>query len=267
MGVAPRYREIADELRDAILSEGELAKVRLVSDAKLPTEPELATHFGVGRGTVRQALQSLMIEGLVETRGRAGTFVRRLPVLVHSAHAEHPDRAGTADTWHDEVTRSGRTPSQDFAFRIVPASNGVAQRLHVEVDVLVVVRECLRYVDGMAWSEQTSYYPLDVAQAAGLDAPHDIQEGTVRRMSDRGFREIGWTDEVSCRPATAEESRTFSVSPDASMLVYNRVGWTDQRPVRLSREILPADRNVVRYELGDMRGRRVWRQQRGSAEA
>jgi DNA-binding GntR family transcriptional regulator len=63
---------------------------------------------------------------------------------------------------------------------------------------------------------------------------------------------LGWADEVSCRPATEDEARTFGVSQDASVIVYNRVGWTAERPVRLTREILPADRNVILYEAGDL---------------
>lgn len=255
MGTTPRYREIADELRDAILGEQDLLGTKLCGGARLPTEPELGDHFECSRGTIRQALQSLTAEGLIETRGRAGTFVRRLRVLEHSAHTEHPDRKGTADSWHSEVLNSGRVPSQDFSFRIIPAAPGVAKRLRIQEKDLVVVREMLRYVDGVPWSDQVSYYPYDIAAAAGLDTPHDIQEGTVRRLAARGFREIGWADEVSCRPATVEEARTFGISQDASMIVYNRVGWTDQRPVRLTKELLPADRNVVLYEAGDLRAK------------
>lgn len=67
----PAYRQVADELRAQIvagvLSAGE----------RLPTEPELGQMFGVGRGTVREALRVLASQHLIETtRGvHGGSFV------------------------------------------------------------------------------------------------------------------------------------------------------------------------------------------------
>jgi len=252
MAATPRYREIADELRDAILGESSLLGVKLRGEAKLPTEPELGEHFSVSRGTIREAIKSLTLEGLIEARGRQGTFVRRLGMLTYSTQYEHPDRQGDADSWSDQVVAGDRVPSQDFDFRIVPATNGVAQRLQIEVGSLVAVRECLRIIDGTPWQLQTSFYPLDVASAAGLDTPRDIEEGTVRRLAAHGYREIGWIDEITCRPANEDDSRMFGLSIDASIMVYHRVAWTDQRPIRLTRELLPADRNILSYRHGDL---------------
>lgn len=64
---------LANHLRQQIL-EG-----KLVEGSALPVERVLASSVGLGRGTVRDALRVLEIEGLVVTRpGRAGgSFVRR----------------------------------------------------------------------------------------------------------------------------------------------------------------------------------------------
>ncbi|WP_454825183.1 FadR/GntR family transcriptional regulator [Paraburkholderia xenovorans] len=42
---------------------------------KLPVEPELAFLLGVSRGTVRATVRSLVVEGLLDVRQGAGTFV------------------------------------------------------------------------------------------------------------------------------------------------------------------------------------------------
>ncbi len=70
----PKASEVlADRLRQQIL-EGDLPE-----GSALPVERVLATSVGLGRGTVRDALRVLEIEGLVVTKpGRGGgSFVRR----------------------------------------------------------------------------------------------------------------------------------------------------------------------------------------------
>jgi len=52
-----------------------IAKGQLKPGDRLPTEPELMNQFGVGRSTLREAVKSLVVAGLLETRRSAGTFV------------------------------------------------------------------------------------------------------------------------------------------------------------------------------------------------
>jgi len=248
---APRYREVADDIREAILREQTLLTVTLADGAQLPTEPELSSHFQVSRGTIRQALRELAAEGLIETRGRSGTYVRRLPMLEYNTDAEDPNRhdeePGLTDTWFSVVKRSGRQPSQDFRFRIEPATTGVASRLHVEINDLVVVRECIRHVNEIPWSEQVTYYPSPIAERCGLNTPHDVPEGTVRRMAARGVTEERLEHEISSRPANDEERRRFELASGVSVLIYRRLGWSSGQPIRYTIETLPADRNVITH--------------------
>lgn len=252
MAAEPKYRELADELEEAIRAEATLLGVTLVDGAKLPTEPELAAHFQASRGTVRQALSGLAAEGLIETRGRAGTYVRRLPLLEYNVDSENPFRkdetATVTDTWSSVVTASGHAPSQDFKFRIEPASPTVAARLNIEANELVVVREMLRFVDEMPWSDQTTYYAYELAKECGIDVPTDIPEGTVRRMATRGYVEHEVRHEISSRPASSDERRRFNLAPGVSVLLFRRLATTAEGTVtRLTVEILPADRNVITH--------------------
>src|SRR5262245_58464169 len=65
----PRYQEIADALR-ARIRDGELAP-----GARLDTQRQLAKRFGVTLMTLRQALEVLEREKLIERRHGLGTFV------------------------------------------------------------------------------------------------------------------------------------------------------------------------------------------------
>lgn len=64
-GAAPLYIQVADLLRDRI-TEGEW-----MPGDYLPSEPDLAHKYGIGRDTIRDALAILANEGVIVTsRGR-----------------------------------------------------------------------------------------------------------------------------------------------------------------------------------------------------
>lgn len=69
--VRPAYEQIADQLRTLVI-RGELRP-----GERLPAEGDLATMFGVGRTTAREALRLLASQGLVTTRRGVGggTFI------------------------------------------------------------------------------------------------------------------------------------------------------------------------------------------------
>jgi 2-aminoadipate transaminase len=70
-GGVPLYRQICQQLREAILT-GDLPE-----GARLPTERALARELGVNRTTVMNAYNELASEGLVEGHVGRGTLVRR----------------------------------------------------------------------------------------------------------------------------------------------------------------------------------------------
>lgn len=79
----PRYRAIADELRDRI------QRGIIPSGALLPTEGVLTTEFQASRGTVRQAIAALRDERLVATEHGRGTYV--IPLVRKRSLDEESD--------------------------------------------------------------------------------------------------------------------------------------------------------------------------------
>ncbi len=93
----PLYRQLATRLR-ADIERGEIA-VR----EKIPSENQLASDFGIGRPTVRQATDLLVREGLLQRRRGAGTFVlppaRRIDLFsLAGTSAALSDSSLTAET-------------------------------------------------------------------------------------------------------------------------------------------------------------------------
>jgi GntR family transcriptional regulator, uxu operon transcriptional repressor len=77
------YRQIADQLAH-LISSGEFP-----AGARLPAERELAVSLGVSRTSVREAIISLEMSGLVDVRVGTGIFVSARP-------ADGASRAGDA---------------------------------------------------------------------------------------------------------------------------------------------------------------------------
>ncbi|MFD1863865.1 FadR/GntR family transcriptional regulator [Planococcus chinensis] len=69
MKQSKRYLDIVKEVRDMIRQE----KIR--PGDRIPSERELAEKLQVGRSTLREALRSLELLGLIETRRGEGTFL------------------------------------------------------------------------------------------------------------------------------------------------------------------------------------------------
>jgi GntR family transcriptional regulator len=66
----PLYYQVEQSLRSEILTR------QFAKTGRLPTEAELAKHYGVSVITVRGALKSLEEDGMIVRRRRHGTFVR-----------------------------------------------------------------------------------------------------------------------------------------------------------------------------------------------
>src|SRR4051794_32954921 len=79
-----RYEQIAERLagdiRAGVLGPGE----------RLPSERDLARTLEVSRASVREAIAALQVQGVVETRKGAGTFVAAQPPASDEVHDASP---------------------------------------------------------------------------------------------------------------------------------------------------------------------------------
>src|SRR3954468_22603041 len=134
-------RQVCDVVRRDVLRG-------LSHGARLPSEAELAAEFGVSRNAVREALDLLRQEGLVERVQGCGTLVR-------AAKFDHSidDLLGLAETLtgHGEVHNEVRISS------LVPAPAAVARRLAVTPGEPVVYLERRRFADGVPLSLDLTY--------------------------------------------------------------------------------------------------------------
>ncbi|WP_422753074.1 GntR family transcriptional regulator [Micromonospora sp. WMMD708] len=245
----PKYRQIADELRERIVS-GALR----VGD-RLPTEPQLQEQYGVSRNTVRDATALLVHEGLVESvPGRSGGMLVRQKVTLtfHAHRAEMPGPTAETDAWRSEVEQQGYEATQEFRLTIEVLPGELAERLKVEPESAAVLRRCVRFVNGQPSSVQDTYYPMDLAEKVPeLLSPRDIPQGTTRLLAERGYKQVAYYDEYVSRMPTPEEATLLRLQPGTPVLHYIRTGYTEERPVRVSVTPFAGDRNRIVSTHGD----------------
>ncbi|WP_280269062.1 GntR family transcriptional regulator [Nocardia wallacei] len=260
MADGPRYQRIADLLRE------EIRNGTWKPGDRLPSHNELADQMQVSITTARNAIQVLVAENLLYTATSRGTIVRSQEVL-ESVVTNHirPDRPKSAHDIFSETARAaGREPSKQFSARMEPVGADVAHWLGIPRDSWVVARTVLQYLDNEPWSWEVSFYPRDLAEATGIDFPHDIPEGTTRRLADRGHPETAHRDTVVARPATAEEAAVLGVATGTMLLDQLRIGANEERITRVTRHRSIAARNRLAYELGDDAGTEVIRRTLGT---
>jgi GntR family transcriptional regulator len=251
MAQRPMYQKIAEDLGAQIESG------ILQPGAQLPTELELGDRYASSRNTIRDAIKRLTSQGLVETRPGQGTFVTRqidpfVTVLTGDPHKGSDERV----TYLSEVNKTHRVPSVTMPkVEIQIPSAEVLRRLRVPEDAQVVSRHESRYIDGIPWSLQTSFYPMDFVTkgATRLLMAQDIREGAVRYLGETiGIRQVGYRDWITARVPDPNEQSFFGLAHDATVFEVFRTGFDQTRvPLRVTVTVWPADRNQFIVDVGD----------------
>jgi GntR family transcriptional regulator len=227
---ADRARQVADVLRRQVLHG-------LVSEGALPCESDLAADFGVSRNTVREALDLLRTEGLVDRIQGTGT------VVVAGKYPHSIDQLqGLAET----LDGHGRVRNEVRVSGIVPAPTSVARRLQLEPGADVVYLERRRLADDIPLSLDLTYVVRDLGEAL-LD--QDLAGNDVFVLLEQlSGRALGRADLVLEAVAADSHSAAILEVPTGSplLMVERLTHLDDGRPVDLEFIRVRGDRMTMR---------------------
>ncbi|MCQ4208356.1 MULTISPECIES: GntR family transcriptional regulator [Streptomyces] len=230
---ADQARQLADLLRHQILTGR-------FPDGVLPHEESIGADFRASRNTVRQALDLLRAEGLVQRKAGVGTTVcaRKYPHAL--------DRLmGLAETLHEH----GQVSNEVRTMGPVTAPAPVAERLGLPPDTDVLYIERLRRLGGLPLSLDLTYVPLDIGERLlGSDLEHTdvfrlLELHTGQRL---GHAEIT----LEAVTADAHSAAVLQAPRGSAVLMLERLTHlADGRPVDLEFIRFRGDRITMSGQL------------------
>ncbi|MFF9984396.1 GntR family transcriptional regulator [Streptomyces erythrochromogenes] len=224
----PLWYQVSQSLRASILGRTPDASLRL------PTEEQLAEHYGVSVLTMRQALKELEGEGLISRHRRRGTFIepgalRSTPVrLLGSVDAIVAQQSGDSTT----VLGHGRTPVAGELLDHFPDTSEVVTYRRLRRD-----RESGEPTN---WAEN-AVLP-EIAEAVDLA---DLERWPMTKVLRDvvGVRISRITDTVEARLADPETAELLQVPLLSPILHYTGVTYAeDGRVVDVARIRYRGDR-------------------------
>ncbi|GEL14566.1 GntR family transcriptional regulator [Pediococcus cellicola] len=142
---SPIYIQIHNEIKKAI----EAGKWT-VGD-RIPAERELAEQFNVSRMTLRQAIQTLVDEGILERRVGSGTFV---------ANQKVQEKMSGVTSFTDLMLAQGKTPSsKTISYHAGQPSMSESEKLQLKDGELVLRMERIRYANDVPICFETATVP------------------------------------------------------------------------------------------------------------
>jgi len=223
---APRYQQVADELRAAIVA-GDFA-----DGEQLPTEGVLCERFSVSRFTVREALRRLQAEGLIRRRRGSGTVVdlggRSLRQPISNVKELLQYAAGSVF---------------DFTVhRRLPAGVALAAAIGVEPGSRWIHLSGIRTMNGqpVALSDVYVHADLEAHVTKLVPSPEPLFEQLARSA---GYRIVRIEQDISAVLAGAREAAALGVPRRGPVLKIIRAYQDDTgRIVQVSVSLHPGDR-------------------------
>lgn len=233
----PKYLAIYRVLADRI------AAGHYAADSPLPAQRELVEEFDVSLMTVRQAIQALEADGLLETRHGVGTFVRR-PAFSYGL-------TGLRSLAQDLVEQGIRLETEVLGTALVVPPSDVGTRLGVPAGGRVLAVERLRSTrtaDALVpLLLQTSYLPEGIGSRIGAEPLR--RQSLYRLLEDLGTPVRQASETIRAVALTADQAEALHRDPGSPALLSCRLSRGEDGTALVDdRALLVGDSTVITAE-------------------
>ena len=225
--MTPAQSALRSRAKYVVVREHLLALIAqgLKPGAPMPSERELCELFGVSRMTVRQAVDTLVVDGVLKRHQGKGTFVASPKV----------DLQLRLTSFTEEMRRRGMIPGAVFLIAATaPASPVVAEALELDDGAPVHHLRRLLTADSTPMAIEENWIPARLLPRL-LDGP--LTFSVYGELTRAGLAPEWGEDMIEGRAATAEEAALLGVPERAPALDITRRTFHDQLAVDYSRSL------------------------------
>ncbi|MCD6450370.1 MAG: GntR family transcriptional regulator [Thermotogaceae bacterium] len=233
----PLFFQIAEKIKKMIM-EG-----KIKPGDKLPPEEELCRIFDVSRTTIRNAMNQLVIEGILIRKKGKGTFVAKPKLDLTFANK-------FIGFGEDLLKRGVKLDNIVLSKRIISAPEQIAERLHIRAGDRVFYLKRLRKVEENPILIVKSYLPYELYPGIEkVDFSKELLYPTLRKK-------YGIT--ISCVKRTFEpivlgeyEAKLLEVQPHIPAFFVKSVSFTEEGyPVEYYEAVIRGDMGKITLVIG-----------------
>jgi GntR family transcriptional regulator len=221
IGTALKHVQVREYVRGVIAD--------LPEGAPAPSERGLMQHFGVARMTVRQAIDALVAEGLLERAPARGTFVCKNPRPV----------TRPLSFTEDAKARGWTTTTENLASGLGQAGPGVAKALGITPGDAVIHWRRRRRLDGVSLCYQDVY--LNEVLLPGF-LQTGLPDSLYSMLAARGLRPTTAEDQLSADLANEADADLLDLEVGDAVLRHSRRGLVGDVVIEVSRSVYAGSR-------------------------
>ncbi|WP_334116669.1 GntR family transcriptional regulator [Ligilactobacillus sp.] len=179
---------------------------------RIPSERELALEFNVSRMTLRQAVQTLVEEGILERQVGAGTFVARKKVQ---------EKMTGVTSFTELMEEQGKKPSsRTVSYLVTTPSLSETERLKLKDDEKVLRMERIRYADEVPICFEVATLPYSLVK----DYERSQITTSLYRTLEESGREIGHAQQsVSAQVASERIAEYLNIKRGSAILRLRQI--------------------------------------------
>jgi GntR family transcriptional regulator len=238
-----KYHQIYLVLREQ-LQEGRFA-------SGMPAEMVLAQQFGVGRVTVRRALEQLVDEGLIVRTAGRGTWPAPGQPVRSSIPLGKGVQTRLTGLMENIVSANRQTTVKVLDWRVVDASADVAEMLQLPAGAKVRKAVRRRSSQEGPLSYITTYIPEQLAVGFGR---RELATTPILQLLEESGIELGRAQQtISARQADAVVAAELGVPIGAALLAVRRLVFDiHDKPVQCLHGLYRPDRYEYQLEVSQV---------------